>query len=182
MTRLSAVLVATVLVACTSARTGGASGPAPEGSSSAASKGAAAVPRGGDPSRNSNGTPKDFGPLPAGVPERAVVLRYEDFGPQVLAQGLLGADCYVFGACCCSEPDDRFDVRVVVYVGPEQGLRDTYPSGPTRGDYRLVTRKAALDHLDAALRDLDEPGQDEVLKKLAARLRATRAALVTALP
>ena len=67
MTRLSAVLVATVLVACTSARTGGASGPAPEGSSSAASKGAAAVPRGGDPSRNSNGTPKDFGPLPAGV-------------------------------------------------------------------------------------------------------------------
>lgn len=181
MTRLSAVLVATVLVACTSARTGG-TGPAPVGSAIAASKDAAAVPRGGDPSRNSNGTPKGFGPLPAGVPGRAVVLRYEDFGPQVLAEALLGAECYSFGACCCSEPDDRFDVRVVVYVGAEGELRDRYPSGPTRGDYRFVPRNAALAHLDAALRDLDEPGQDEVLKKLAARLRATRAALVTALP
>lgn len=179
MSRLGVAVVVGVLVSCTSARTG-SGGPAPLGSSAAVAKAAPDASRGRDASRNSNGTLRDFGPLPKGIPGRAVVFRYEDFGPESLATPLLGAECYPFGACCCSEPDDRFDVRVVVYTGPEGDLREKYPSGPTLGDYRFVPRTAALAHVDAALRDLEGAGADDGLTGLVARLRATRKTLVEA--
>lgn len=178
MSRLGVAVIVGVLVSCTSPRAGGGEGPAPLGSSTPVAKAASDASRGRDASRNSNGTLRDFGPLPKGVPGRAVVFRYEDFGPQALAASLLGAECYPFGACCCSEPDDRFDVRVVVYTGPEGDLREKYPSGPTLGDYRFVPRTAALTHVDAALRDLEWAGADDGLTGLVARLRATRKTLV----
>ena len=97
-----------------------------------------------------------------------VVLHYQDFGPQVMAHELLGFECE--GRCCCLEPDQTFDIRVVV----QPGLGD---DAITTGAVRTIDAGAALAYLDAHLADLSSWPAEERLPELEATLRATRAAL-----
>jgi len=128
-----------------------------------------------EPARNSNGTPQTFPPAAPDVPGRMIVLDYDDFGPQAMAHELLGLDCYSFGDCCCSEPDDEFDVRVVVHDGAsEAAARARYPTGPDRGDYRIIDVAAARRFVDAQLADLATWPPEDRLPALEATLRATR--------
>ena len=132
--------------------------------------------------RNSNGTLRAF-PAVVELPGRALVFSYYDFGPQALAHPFLGQDCYPFGECCCMELGDRFDVRVVVVQGLSiSEARANYPTGPSSGDFRIVTREAALAFLTESLRDLEDSSPDDRIPTLEATLRATRARIETALP
>jgi hypothetical protein len=145
---------------------------------------AATVPssRIGASSRNSNGTLRDFPPV-ADLAGKALVFSYSDFGPQALADRFLGLDCYPFGQCCCMELGDRFDVRVVVVRGLSIAeARGKYPTGPSSGDFRIVTRDAALAFLSESLRELEASAPDDRIPTLEATLRATRARIETSLP
>ena len=135
----------------------------------------------GPRAKNSNGTQKVFVPAPPDVPGKMHVFVYEDFGPQIMAEALLGPDCYSFGACCCSEPSDSFDVRVVVYRGasPSEVAR-RYPTGPDLGDYRLVPLEKARAYVVARLAELRagrEPDDGRELRELESRLERTLASL-----
>jgi hypothetical protein len=125
------------------------------------------------PARNSNGTRQTFPPPAPDVPGRMVVLDYGDFGPQEMAYELIGFDCY--GACCCREPGDSFDVRVVVHDGAsEAAARARYPTGPDTGDYRVLDVTAARAYLDANLADLASWPAEDRLPEIEATLRATK--------
>ena len=129
----------------------------------------------GASTRNSNGTRRAFPPV-SDVPGKALVFSYGDFGPQALAHPLLGQDCYPFGECCCMELGDRFDVRVVVVQGLSiSEARAKYPTGPSSGDFRIVTREAALAFLSESLRELEASSPDDRIPTLETTLRATRA-------
>ena len=137
-------------------------------------------------SKNSNGTPKQFPPAPPDVPGKMHVFVYEDFGPRVMADALLGIDCYPFGSCCCSEPSDAFDVRVVVHrdVEPSEVAR-RYPTGPDLGDYRLVPVAKARAYLVARIAELRagrEPDDGRALRDLESRLEGTLARLDRSFP
>jgi hypothetical protein len=81
------------------------------------------------------------------------------------------------------EVGDRFDVRVVVVRGMSIAeARANYPTGPTSGDFRIVTREAAVAFLTESLRELEASSPDDRLPTLEATLRATRARIETALP
>jgi hypothetical protein len=137
-------------------------------------------------SKNSNGTPKHLPLAPPDVPGKMHVLVYEDFGPQVMAEALLGPECYSFGACCCSEPSDSFDVRVVVHRDTEPAeVARRYPTGPDFGDYRLVPLAKARAYLVARISELRagrEPDDGRALRDLESRLARTLASLDLSFP
>lgn len=125
---------------------------------------------------NSDGSLRRF-PAPApDLPGRMHVYTYGDFGPQALASQLLGSEVYTFGPQCCFEPDDEFDVRVVVYAATttEEAARRRYPSGPTLGDHRIVGAAAALAFVEDNLRELQGWPAEDRIPTLEQTLAATR--------
>jgi hypothetical protein len=112
------------------------------------------------------------------------VFDYDDFGPQILASGLLGPDCYSFGACCCMERGDSFQVRVVVHRADTERAKvlKRYPSGPEVGDYRLVTSVDARAYLLRNLAELRTDKGEDRIPALEARLGATLARLDALFP
>jgi len=108
--------------------------------------------------------------------ERALVLDYADFGPQVMAEPLLGDEWYVWTRPGDLAPDDRFDVRVVVYQGDRAAIERAYPTVPGRSDYRLVARSEAVRFLDRQLAELAAAGADlsQPERVLRRRLEANR--------
>jgi hypothetical protein len=112
------------------------------------------------------------------------VFDYDDFGPQVLASELLGPDCYSFGACCCMEPGDSFQIRVVVHrsAAERSQVLTRYPSGTEQGDYRLVTLADARAYLRKNLTDLRADKDEDRIPALEARLGATLAKLDALFP
>lgn len=126
--------------------------------------------------KNSDGSPKRLPPGPPSEPPFTLVLAYDDFGPQVLAGQLLGPEWWSWEAGGSWEPDDAFDVRVVVFRGRTRAQVATrYPTVKDRSDYRLVPLRDALRFLDEALADPDVPAT------LRDRLRRTRTRIVDAL-
>ena len=150
--------IASLLPACTDGR--GASEPP-------ASKPADA------PARNSDGSLQVLPPGPPSRPPHAVVLAYDDFGPQVLAGELLGPEWWQWEAGGSWALDDRFDVRVVVYRGMTLAeAQAEYPTVEGRADYRHVSYDDAMAFLERALVETDgEPS----LRRLHEELAATRA-------
>lgn len=131
--------------------------------------------------KNSNGTWKDFPRAPADLPQKTLLLAYDDFGPQALAGRLLGQDCYSFGECCCMELGDRFDVRVVVTDGiSKEAANARYVTGPETGDYRVVTKAEALAFLREALRDQRSWSAEDRIPTLEATLAKTEARITSA--
>src|SRR5688572_13086033 len=107
-------------------------------------------------------------------PSAPVFLRYQDFGPQVMAYELLGFECY--GDCCCLEPDQEFDSRALAV----DGLRDDVTR--TTGRVRLIGAAAARAHLDEHIADLASWPAEDRLPELEATLRATRERLHASIP
>ncbi len=122
--------------------------------------------------RNSNGTPQTFPPPPADILGKMQVFAYADFGPQVAADKLLGADCY--GDCCCGQPTDRFDVRVVVFAGVDRTqVAARFVSSATLGEYRLIELPAALRYLETTLAELQQGADQDRIPALERVLQAT---------
>ncbi|MFO0555517.1 MAG: hypothetical protein U0271_44480 [Polyangiaceae bacterium] len=144
-----------------------------------------------DPSAaNSDGTPKRARPGRPNIPGHALVLAYDDFGPQASAHTLLGMDWWAWEGGGSFERCDAFDVRVVVYRGISRSeVQADFPTAKSAGDLergladvRYVEYQAALEHLDLEIRELSnlEEG-DTVLAELRALLERTRARIVAEL-
>jgi hypothetical protein len=131
------------------------------------------------PWRNSDGSPRALPPGPPDDPGRTLVLAYDDFGGDALARGLLGPGYWSWTECACYEPDDVFDVRVVVYRGVSRShVAERYPTRKDVADYRYVERDAALTYLGEQLR---ETAGDPDLVEVQLLLIDTRARIVAAL-
>lgn len=130
---------------------------------------------------DSDGSPRRLPPGPPAEPPFTLVFRYDDFGPDVMARELLGPQWWSWARACCFEPNDKFDIRVVVYR--DRALADVrarYPTIENESDYRYVERDAALRYLDGAIADLS-PDEDEEWPHqpaLRRRLEETRAAIL----
>jgi thiol-disulfide isomerase/thioredoxin len=132
--------------------------------------------------RNSNGTRKTFPASPSDVPGKMHVFHYADFGPQALAgTNGFGADCY--GDCCCSEPGDSFDVRVVVYQGVTQReVKQRFTSDPNRGEYRYMPADEAKKFIADSVKDMAQNAAEDGLENLLTTLRRTSQQLATLFP
>lgn len=134
---------------------------------------------------NSDGTRKRLPPSAPSEPGHALVLRYDDFGPQAMAGQLLGADWWSWEPGGSFEPGDAFDVRVVVYRDrPPAEVVARYPTIRGESDHRLVERAAALRFLDvqlAELRAMSAADDGSDFGRLAEQLRQTRRTIVECL-
>jgi hypothetical protein len=100
------------------------------------------------------------------------VLRYDDFGPQVMAWELLGKEWWQWEPHGSSRPRE-YDVKVVVYRGINlANVKKKYPVIPSKEqDYRYVK-------YDKAMRYLDEQLQEDLSDLTAVKLKATRQRLL----
>lgn len=129
--------------------------------------------------RNSDGSRQVLPPGPPSRPPYTVVLAYDDFGPQALAGTLIGPQWWQWEAGGSWEPEDRFDIRVVVYRGlTAQEVAREYPTVKGEADYRYVTHDQAMAHFARAMAEIKgEPS----LQQLHVQLQATRARVRRAL-
>lgn len=114
-----------------------------------------------------------------------VVLSYDDFGSSVDAYRLLGRETWSWPGCVCFEPDDEFNVRVVVYRGRSlASVTRAYPAIENVQDYRHVTYDDAMTYLDDKLAELRDPADSDDVEYRSRRSKtfaATRARITSAL-
>ncbi|APR77183.1 Hypothetical protein A7982_02530 [Minicystis rosea] len=119
-------------------------------------------------------------------PRETISFRYGDFGPQIMAAGLIGEEPYSWApACGCWQPGDVFDVRVIVHHGlSREKVEALYPSASGLRDYRYVARDEAIRYLDRSIAELrrdKDPESAEIMNREVANLTRTREAIVRAL-
>ena len=119
---------------------------------------------------------------PSAHPE-ALVMEYDDFGPQVMAHELLGMEWWQWEAHGDSNPATTYPVRVVVHRGLGAAeLAARYPVDPVKKiDHRYVTVERALawlgENIAALEKDaaMEKDPEDEALTAgLLRTLRGTR--------
>jgi hypothetical protein len=77
-----------------------------------------------------------------------LVLRYQDFGPQVVAHEWLGMEWYQWNSHGSDDPNEEDDIRVVIYRDvPLDEVKKIYPVVVGKQDYRYLEYGAALDLL-----------------------------------
>jgi hypothetical protein len=77
-----------------------------------------------------------------------LILRYQDFGPQVVAHKWLGMEWYQWNSHGSDDPNEDDDIKVVVYRGvPLDEVKRIYPVVEGRQDYRYLEYETALDLL-----------------------------------
>jgi hypothetical protein len=108
----------------------------------------------------------------------ALVLAYDDFGPQVVAHTLVGMEWWQWEAHGDSDPATAYPVRVVVHRGLGAAeLAERYPVDPQKKlDHRYVTVERALAWLDEQIAELEGDtarGRDDQDRALVAGLLRT---------
>ena len=89
-------------------------------------------------------------------PGRTLILRYEDFGPQVAAYQTIGFEWYQWNNVGDCRPWVRDGIQVVVYEGmSRRQVKKLYPVIPaTKQDYRHLSLQDALQYIDHYKDDL----------------------------
>jgi len=78
-----------------------------------------------------------------------LILKYQDFGPQVVSYKLLGMEWYQWNSQGPDDPNANDDVKVVVYRNvPLEEVKKLYPVVIGTQDYRYLEYKVALDLLN----------------------------------
>jgi len=108
----------------------------------------------------------------------ALVLAYDDFGPQVMAHTLVGMEWWQWEAHGDSNPATTYPVRVVVHRGLGKAeLAARYPVDPVKKlDHRYVTVERALGWLGENIAELEKDAasaKDAEDRALAAGLLGT---------
>lgn len=100
--------------------------------------------------------------------EHALVLDYNDFGPQVEAYELLGMQWWQWQTHGDSRPRN-YDIKVVVYKDIDlETVKAKYPVDCLREkDYRFVKYSDALQYLDERIQEID-------ITELNVKLKVTR--------
>jgi len=99
-----------------------------------------------------------FAPAPSVSTAQALVLAYDDFGPQVMAHPLVGMEWWQWEAHGDSDPATTYPVRVVVHRGLGAAeLAARFPVDPVKKlDHRYVTVERALAWLGENIAELEK--------------------------
>jgi hypothetical protein len=103
------------------------------------------------------------------------VLKYEEFGPPVIASDVIGMDWWQWQPHGDSRPR-HYEIKVVVYRGLAlDRVKVRYPVVPEKNkDYRYIEYVAALAYLDEKI-------GDDVMEPVTSTLKSTRQKIVRAL-
>ena len=120
-----------------------------------------------------------------------LILEYEDFGVQSMSYELLGFQWYQWDNHGSSDPDEKYNIRVVVYKNIcLEEVRTLYPvNKDSKQDYRYVEYREALNYLDEQIKQIEEirktdSGDQEnadLYEDLISVLQSTRNEIVTKL-
>jgi hypothetical protein len=84
----------------------------------------------------------------------SAVFDYAEFGPQVVSYELLGKEWYQWDPHGSSDPNQRYDIKVVVYRNiPLEQIEQQYPVIKGEKDYRYLEYSQALQHLDTIAKE-----------------------------
>jgi hypothetical protein len=87
--------------------------------------------------------------LAVAPPKNTIVLKYQDFGPQIMSHELIGMEWYQWNSQGPDDPNARDDVKVVVYRNlPLDEVKKRYPVVEQKQDYRYLGYQAALNLLN----------------------------------
>lgn len=83
-----------------------------------------------------------------------LILDYSDFGPQVIANEVLGQDWWQWQPHGDSRPTD-YEIKVVVYTDTTtENIRAKFPVDPNQNkDYRYLEYENAVEYLDQHIND-----------------------------
>lgn len=99
-----------------------------------------------------------------------VVFEYEDFGPQAMAYELIGMQVWQWQDFE-SDPDEEFDIRVVVFEGDRDLFQKKFKTIPAQQlDYRLVRYPDAVQYLNHQIEENIMPAVTERLRRTKTRL------------
>jgi hypothetical protein len=109
--------------------------------------------------------------------DRALVLKYTDFGPPSMASQTIGMDWWQWDNHGDSDPKTKNDIKVVVFRGISLSqVRQTYPVVKSKEqDYRYLSYDTAITYLE---RNIQDNVRDGFLPKLTERLRKTKAIII----
>ena len=100
------------------------------------------------------------------------LFEYEDFGPQAMAYELIGMQVWQWQDFV-SDPDEEFDIRVVVFEGDRDLFQKKFKTIPAQQlDYRLVSYPDAVQYLNHQIEENIMPVVTERLERTKARLEA----------
>jgi hypothetical protein len=133
------------------------------------------------PEVDSEGSQLTLEPARAGIKGTTAVFPYAAFGPQSMSYELLGDEVYNWPDGGSEDPNFRYDIRVVVFVGPRAPIQAAYPTIEKRSDYRLIERDRALAHLDRNIVELADESEGP-MAELRESLTDTRRRLLEELP
>jgi hypothetical protein len=108
--------------------------------------------------------------------QEVVLLNYNDFGPQVIAQEVIGMEWWQWQDHGDSDPAVVYPVKVVVYRNiPLAQVEQRYPVEPDQNkDFRYLEYQHAL-------RFLDEKIAENIQENVTEQLKTTRKKIVTLL-
>lgn len=108
------------------------------------------------------------------VKQNTVVLNYSDFGPQVIANEMIGMEWWQWQSHGESRPT-VYDVKIVVFQNiPLKEVKKLYPVNPDmEKDYRYLKYEKALGFLNAKI-------DDNVMETVTSVLETTRTKLIDA--
>jgi hypothetical protein len=83
------------------------------------------------------------------------VMRYSDFGPPSSSYELLGSEWYQWNSQGLDDPNDRDDVKIVIYRNVDlPTVKRTYPVFKGKSDYRYIEFTEAMDFLEKRIEEL----------------------------
>lgn len=86
--------------------------------------------------------------------KNTLILNYSDFGPQAAAHELIGFEWYQWESHGDSNPNTKYDVKVVVYRNTRLNkVKEMYPVIKGKQDYRYVHYRDALEYCDRLIKE-----------------------------
>ena len=104
--------------------------------------------------------------------QRFKVFEYEAFGPQAMVYDLLGMQWWQWLTPGGVEPDNAFDIQVVVYCeGQHSDIEKRFPvDSAAQKDYRYITKNDAIRYLDIHI-------NEDFLTAITQQLKTTKHAI-----
>lgn len=89
--------------------------------------------------------------------DKIFILKYDDFGPQIVSHELIGFSWWQWDAHGDSNPQTQYDVKVVVYKNISLAkVKKAYPVIKEKSqDYRYVEYAVALKYFDKVIKNFE---------------------------
>ena len=86
---------------------------------------------------------------------KALILSYDDLGPQVLAHDLIGFQWWQWDNHGNSNPKTKYDIRVIIFKGISlETVKNQYPINQNRKvDFRYISYNESIKYLDRIINE-----------------------------